>query len=102
MDMLEKLYAAKLLVREADERREPIDQIRARARERTSERRPFKASLAAANGPAIIAEIKRASPSVGLIVRGWTRSADNWSAKSDLLRAIKESLEKAGVTLAFP
>ncbi|MGD0475070.1 MAG: indole-3-glycerol phosphate synthase TrpC [Candidatus Velthaea sp.] len=69
MDMLEKLYAAKLLVREADERREPIDQIRARARERTSERRPFKASLAAANGPAIIAEIKRASPSLGLIVR---------------------------------
>ena len=40
--------------------------------------------------------------SVSLIVRGWTRSSDNWSAKTDLLRAIKESLEKAGVTLAFP
>jgi len=40
--------------------------------------------------------------SVSLIVRGWTRSSDNWSAKTELLRAIKESLERAGVTLAFP
>jgi indole-3-glycerol phosphate synthase len=69
MDMLEKLYAGKIPVREADERREPIELMRERAHARRGERRPFKAALAAANGPAIIAEIKRASPSLGLIVR---------------------------------
>ena len=69
MDMLEKLYAAKARVREIDERREPIEMMRERAQNRHAERRPFGAALAAAAGPAIIAEIKRASPSLGLIVR---------------------------------
>jgi indole-3-glycerol phosphate synthase len=69
MDMLEKLYAAKVPVREADERREPIEMIRERAHNRRAERRPFRAALAGAAGAAIIAEIKRASPSLGLIVR---------------------------------
>jgi indole-3-glycerol phosphate synthase len=69
MDMLERLYAAKLLVREADERREPLELMRERARNRRRERRELGAALRAAQGPAIIAEIKRASPSLGLIVR---------------------------------
>lgn len=69
MDMLEKLYAAKVRVREADEEREPLPLVRERARNRCGERRPFARALADANGPAIVAEIKRASPSVGLIVR---------------------------------
>jgi indole-3-glycerol phosphate synthase len=57
------------VVRAADEEREPLDVLRARAEARAGDRRPFRAALARAEGPAIIAEIKRASPSVGLIVR---------------------------------
>jgi indole-3-glycerol phosphate synthase len=67
--MLDKLYAATAKVRARDEAREPLDVVRARAATRSAERRPFRAALLAADGPAIIAEIKRASPSVGLIVR---------------------------------
>jgi indole-3-glycerol phosphate synthase len=69
MDLLERLYAAKIPVREADERREPLGVVRERARNRRAQRRPFSAALSTALGPAIIAEIKRASPSLGLIVR---------------------------------
>jgi indole-3-glycerol phosphate synthase len=67
--MLDKLYAATAKVRAADEAREPLDVVRERATTRLNDRRPFGAALTAAEGPAIIAEIKRASPSVGLIVR---------------------------------
>lgn len=67
-DMLAKLYAAKAAVRAVDEVREPLGELRERARNRAGERRRFSAALAAARGPAIVAEIKRASPSVGLIV----------------------------------
>jgi indole-3-glycerol phosphate synthase len=68
IDMLEKLYAAKARVRAADEAREPIEVLRERAQSRLGERRGFRAALGVARGPAIVAEIKRASPSVGLIV----------------------------------
>jgi indole-3-glycerol phosphate synthase len=67
-DMLEKLYAAKARVRAADEEREPFEVLRERALNRVGERRAFRAALESARGPAIVAEIKRASPSVGLIV----------------------------------
>lgn len=67
-DMLAKLYAAKATARAVDEAREPLAVLRERAQNRVGERRGFRAALGAARGPAIVAEIKRASPSVGLIV----------------------------------
>jgi indole-3-glycerol phosphate synthase len=94
MDMLEKLYAAKVLVREADERREPIEVVRERAENRRAERRPFGAALAGAVGPAIIAEIKRASPSLGLIVRSLDPSAiarDYGAAGADAISVLTEA-----------
>jgi indole-3-glycerol phosphate synthase len=67
-DMLAKLYAAKATARAVDEAREPLAALRERAQGRLRERRGFRAALEGARGPAIVAEIKRASPSVGLIV----------------------------------
>jgi len=69
VDILDKLYAAKATVREADEKREPLPVVRERALNRVLERRHFGDALRASRGSAIIAEIKRASPSAGMIVR---------------------------------
>jgi indole-3-glycerol phosphate synthase len=67
--MLAKLYAAKDAARARDEARESYEVVHARGQQRRTERRSLRAALLAADGPALIAEIKRASPSVGLIVR---------------------------------
>jgi indole-3-glycerol phosphate synthase len=94
MDMLEKLYAAKVPVREADELREPIDVVRERAANRRAERRPFAAALMAASGPAIVAEIKRASPSLGLIVRSLDAAeiaAEYEAAGADAISVLTEA-----------
>jgi small conductance mechanosensitive channel len=40
--------------------------------------------------------------SVDLIVRGWVRSPDFWTTKTDLLRAIKEHYDAAGISIPFP
>jgi small conductance mechanosensitive channel len=40
--------------------------------------------------------------SVDLIVRGWTKSSDFWTTKTDLLRAIKEHYDSAGISMPFP
>jgi len=74
-DILTKIYAAKAAYRVAAEAAEPYETLRARGLERRAERRPFGAALRAANGPAIIAEIKRASPSAGLIARNFDPGA---------------------------
>lgn len=74
-DILGRLYAAKAVAMRDEEQREGYDSLVARAESRRSERRSFSAALRAAEGPAIVGEIKRASPSVGLIARNFEAAA---------------------------
>ncbi|HKE37577.1 MAG TPA: indole-3-glycerol phosphate synthase TrpC, partial [Candidatus Baltobacteraceae bacterium] len=70
-DTLQKIYAAKAVQLKEEEASEPYETVRARALERKAQRRHFLAALRAADGPGFIAEIKRASPSAGLISRNF-------------------------------
>jgi small conductance mechanosensitive channel len=40
--------------------------------------------------------------SVNLVMRAWTRTADTWGAQTDLLRAIKEHFDAAGISIPIP
>jgi indole-3-glycerol phosphate synthase len=71
IDTLQKIYATKAASLEQEQAREPYEALRARALDRIGERRGFLAALEAATGGAIVAEIKRASPSGGLIARSF-------------------------------
>lgn len=68
-DVLAKIYAAKALHLEHEMEREPDGVLRPRAAAAVAGRRRFLDALRARSGSAIIAEIKRASPSAGLIAR---------------------------------
>jgi indole-3-glycerol phosphate synthase len=70
-DVLQKIYAAKAALLEQEQLLEPYDGLRARASARVPERRGFLAALERSGGGAIVAEIKRASPSAGLIARSF-------------------------------
>jgi indole-3-glycerol phosphate synthase len=66
-DVLSQIYAAKAKVLALESAREPYADIERRGLARRGERRAFLSSVAAAGGVAIIAELKRASPSAGVI-----------------------------------
>lgn len=40
--------------------------------------------------------------SVDITVRFWSKSSDFWSLKIDTTKAVKEALDKAGITIPFP
>lgn len=74
-DILHRIYDAKLRVSAVDEEREPYAAVRERALASKADRRGFLRALRASNGAAIIGEIKRASPSAGLIARNFDPAA---------------------------
>jgi indole-3-glycerol phosphate synthase len=74
-DVLEPIFASALERFAAAERAEPYAVVRQRALARMGERRGFLGALRAADGSAIVAEIKRASPSAGLIARNFDAAA---------------------------
>jgi indole-3-glycerol phosphate synthase len=71
IDILRRIYDAKAAVSAREESEEPYEAVRAKALERKSRRRPFLKAIQNAGGPAIVGEIKRASPSAGLIARNF-------------------------------
>jgi indole-3-glycerol phosphate synthase len=75
VDILHRIYGAKAAVAAREEAEEPYDVVRAHALARKRERRPFLKAVRASSGPAIIGEIKRASPSAGLIARNFDPAA---------------------------
>lgn len=70
-DILQRIFAAKAQALQREEAAEPYHELRACGLSRAAERRPFLDAIAGAEGPAIVAEIKRASPSAGLIARNF-------------------------------
>jgi indole-3-glycerol phosphate synthase len=75
IDTLKNIFAAKAAALEQEQARESYELLRARALDRAGQRRGFLAALEAASGGAIVAEIKRASPSSGLIARSFDPAA---------------------------
>jgi indole-3-glycerol phosphate synthase len=70
-DILHRIYDAKSRASAKEEELEPYAVVRERALASRADRRGFLDALRASYGPAIIGEIKRASPSAGLIARNF-------------------------------
>jgi indole-3-glycerol phosphate synthase len=74
-DILQKIYTEKAEHLAREEAAEPYGVIREQALARKGERRKFVNALEIASGAGIIAEVKRASPSAGLISRNFDPAA---------------------------
>jgi len=74
-DVLKKIYEARARRLEVEMRDEPYAALHERALATAGDRRPFLAALRASTGTAVIAEIKRASPSAGLIAHNFDHVA---------------------------
>ena len=70
-DLLKRIYASAWEHSVEAEQHEAYEAVRERALSRTAQRRPFLDALRKSDGSAIVAEIKRASPSAGLIARNF-------------------------------
>src|SRR5271155_2027240 len=93
-DFLERLYAGKRATLAQEEASESYAVLATRADARRAERRPFAQALRNARGAAIVAEIKRASPSVGLIARNFDPmviAAEYELAGADAISVLTES-----------
>lgn len=75
IDILQRIYDAKSQVAKREETATPLGIVQKRAAERVGGRRRFLNAVQRASGPAIIGEIKRASPSAGLISRNFDPAA---------------------------
>lgn len=50
----------------------------------------------------VIMVLELADSSVNIAVRPWTRTADYWATRGDLLHRMKTELEKAGLSIPYP
>ncbi len=50
----------------------------------------------------VVAVSELGDSSVNLVVRPWCKGADYWALRFDLLRRLKEEVEKAGCSIPFP
>lgn len=91
-DVLKRIFTESEQRFAAAERTDPYETVAQRGRERASERRPFLEALRRADGTAMIAEIKRASPSAGLIARNFDpqRIARAYDEGADAISVLTE------------
>jgi len=93
-DVLGRIYEIKRHMAQRAQAEETYDLVRKRGIARRSARRPFLEAIRGASGPAIVGEIKRASPSAGLIARNFDAAAiarDYERAGVDCISVLTES-----------
>jgi len=95
-DWLERLYAVKAEELAAAMQRDSFDAVLQRAHARRGSRRPFVATLRAAQRVGMIAEVKRASPSRGVIVERFDAAAVGASYEAAGVDAISVLTESSG------